>query len=145
MKNIIKILKKAGLFLFGIVLIIWGYKVNATNLEEKVKAEEDKKNKEAEQSIITPQAEEATIEKAEAPKEPETKKEPAAPKVANGQKEVQQTKPRIPAATPAKTPSTTSVAEKKTESKASEEPAKVEEPKQTVIEKATPEESSGTE
>lgn len=143
MNNIIKILQKAGLFLFGILLIIWGYKVNATNLEAK--SEEEKKNKEAEQPVAIPQVEEIKEEKTEIAKEPEDKKVPVVPKVANEPKPIQQVKPKAVDSSPAKSTVTTPAIEKKVESMPAETPAKVEEPKQTVIETATPEESSGTE
>lgn len=39
MKVIVEWIKRIGLFLFGIALVIWGYKANAAN-NEKIKEEE---------------------------------------------------------------------------------------------------------
>lgn len=139
MNNIIQVLKKIGLFLFGILLIIWGYKVNAANNEEKTKAERESNNKEIGQQPVNVPADNNPAEQDTLKTEI---KKVVTPK-ANDKKAVPQAKPKVSAPTPAKSPEST--VEKKTESKVVEEPVKVEEPKQTVIEKETPEESSGTE
>jgi len=139
MNNIIQVLKKVGLFLFGILLIIWGYKVNAANIEEKAKEEKENNNKEIEQQPVNVPSINDNPTKADSLKvEP---KEVVPPKSTNNKKAAPQPKPKTPAET-SKTP--VPLVEKKAESKPAEEPVKVEE-KQTVIEKATPEESSGTE
>jgi hypothetical protein len=93
MNNIVQILKKAGLFLFGVLLIIWGYKVNAANIEEKAKTEEEKKNKETEQPVATPPANKDSI-KTEPQKTSEVKKETAGQKAGNKQKEATQAAPK---------------------------------------------------
>lgn len=62
MNNIVQILKRIGLFLFGVLLVIWGYKVNAANAEEKAKEEKEKSTKEVEQPIVLPPADEPKIE-----------------------------------------------------------------------------------
>lgn len=43
MKTAVQLLKKTGLFLFGIVLIVWGYKANATNAKAETKQPEKPK------------------------------------------------------------------------------------------------------
>lgn len=48
MKEIVQWIKRTGLFLAGIVLIIWGYEANAANkvkAKEAKKAEKEKKEK----------------------------------------------------------------------------------------------------
>lgn len=115
MKYIIQNIKKSLLFLFGIVLIIWGYKVNASNSEEKTQNEKDKAVQETEKQpdIISVQD---SVKQDETPK---TKVESA---VVDTEKKKQ--------------------TEKKAKE---EPVKKVEETKETVIETATPEEASGTE
>lgn len=141
MNNIIQVLKKVGLFLSGILLIVWGYKVNAANIEAKAK-EEKESNKETElQPVVAPPANQVEAETESTVTEP-TKKT-ATPKDSEAKKEAPQNKAKASVPSPAKT--SAPAVEKKVEKKATEESAKVEEPKQTVIEKATPEESSGTE
>lgn len=110
MNNILNIIKKIALFLFGVILIIWGYKANAANTEKEGKAIEPMKD------ILEPvlnAIEEKNVKPEDEPKP------------------VQEPKKQV-------TPQPTAK-EKKVDEK------KIEEPQQTVIEKATPEESSGTE
>lgn len=45
MKKIAQWIKRVGLFLFGVALVVWGYKVNAAN---NIKAKEEKKAQEKE-------------------------------------------------------------------------------------------------
>lgn len=110
MNNILDTIKKIALFLFGVILIIWGYKANASNTAKEAKAIEPMKD------ILEPALN--AIEE----KSAKTKAE---------SKPIQDTKKQAVPQAVAK--------EKKVEEK------KIEEPQQTVIEKATPEESSGTE
>lgn len=126
MNKIVQNIKKVGLFLFGVILIIWGYKVNATNNENKAK--EEKAEKEVEESKSEIDKEEIKPDTIETEKtlpisttpSVHEKKQPIAPKP------IQKVETKIPE-------------QKKTET------PKVEEKKETVIETATPEESSGTE
>ncbi|MBF0648475.1 hypothetical protein IR083_06570 [Dysgonomonas sp. GY75] len=131
MRNIIQNIKKITLFLFGVILIIWGYKVNAANNTAKAEEEKDKATKEVEVLPV------ATTEKEEDKPQTEQPAEPQAKEV----------KKETPVNTPAKpkAASTVPAVKKEVEKKIEEEPKKVEEPKQTIIEKATPEEASGTE
>lgn len=141
MNNIIQILKRIGLFLFGVLLVIWGYKVNAANTEEKAKDEKEKNTKEVEQPIVLPPADEPKAE--ELPVKEEVKSLTAPAKVSPEKKKTEDVKPKA-SATPQTKKSATAVESKKEKENQTEE-KKVEEVKQTVIEKATPEESSGTE
>lgn len=45
MKKIAQWIKRVGLFLFGVALVVWGYKVNAAN---NVKAKEEEKEQKKE-------------------------------------------------------------------------------------------------
>ncbi|MFQ9315494.1 hypothetical protein [uncultured Dysgonomonas sp.] len=139
MNNIVQILKKTGLFLFGVLLVIWGYKVNAANTEEKAKEEKEKNTKEVEQPIVLPPADEPKTE--EQPVKEEVKSLTAPAKVSTEKKKAEDVKPK--ASTTPQTKKASTAVENKKENQTEEK--KVEEVKQTVIEKATPEESSGTE
>lgn len=139
MTNIVRDIKKIILFLFGVILIISGYKVNAANNEAKIEDDKEEAAREAEVQPVVPTDEEPKVE--------------AEPEPQVSQKLPVETKK--PAATiPVKAESATS---KPTEKKkleklvveevktVVEEPKKVDQTPQTVIEKATPEEASGTE
>ncbi|EGK02834.1 hypothetical protein [Dysgonomonas gadei] len=127
MRNIIQNIKKITLFLFGVILIIWGYKVNAANNTAKAEEEKDKATKEVEILPVAATEKEEDKPQTEQPAEPQAK-------------EVKKETPVKPKAV-----STVPAVKKEVEKKIEEEPKKVEEPKQTIIEKATPEEASGTE
>ncbi|GAB6120794.1 hypothetical protein [Dysgonomonas termitidis] len=131
MRNIIQNIKKITLFLFGVILIIWGYKVNAANNTAKAEEENDKAAKEVEVLPVTATEKEDEKPQTEQPAEAQPK----------------EVKKETPVNTPAKPKavSTVPAVKKEAEKKVEVEPKKVEEPKQTVIEKATPEEASGTE
>lgn len=117
MTNIINIAKKVILFLFGIFLIVWGYKVNAANSIEKVKEEKDNvSKKELEQAFPIPTKEEVK------PVEESISEATTRIEIAN--------QPEV---------------EKKEGKKKENKRKKDKEAKQTVIESDTPEKASGTE
>ncbi|SBV95127.1 hypothetical protein [uncultured Dysgonomonas sp.] len=131
MRNIIQNIKKITLFLFGVILIVSGYRVNAANNTAKAEEEKDKATKEVEVLPIAATEKEDDNPQTEQPAEPQAK----------------EVKKETPVNTPAKpkAASTVPAVKKEVEKKIEEEPKKVEEPKQTIIEKAIPEEASGTE
>lgn len=131
MRNIIQNIKKTTLFLFGVILIVSGYKVNAANNTAKAEEEKDKATQEVEVLPIASTEKEDEKPQAEQPLESQPKK----------------VKKEAPVSTPTKpkTAPTAPAVKKEPEKKASEEPKKEEESKQTVIEKAKPEEATGTE
>jgi len=133
MNNIIQTIKKTVLFLFGVLLIIWGYKVNATNNDAKAQDEKDKTAQESEKQPDITLAED-TIKQ---PKTSKTDTEPA----------TQDTGKKKQPVAPAKSKNdSVPTVKKQPVKKDKEEPVKkVEETKETVIETATPEEASGTE
>lgn len=112
MSSIMEVIRKVGLFLFGIVLIIWGYRANAATKNEGAISAKGGISPilKALEENLKQQQEARKAEKAQKKEEP-----------------VKETKASLPI-------------EKKKEEK---KETKVEE--QTVIEKETPEESSGTE
>ena len=112
MSSVIEVIKKIVLFLFGIVLIIWGYRANAATNKEGAMLVKDgisSKLKELEESLR---------------KELETRQ--TAPKTQKKEEPIKKEKAKI----------SLSTVKKKEEKKVEV---------QTVIEKETPEESSGTE
>lgn len=111
MSNIMEVVRKVGLFLFGIVLIIWGYRANAATKNEGAISAKD------EISAILKELGDTLKQHQEAKQ---------AEKVQKKEEPVKESKVSLPI-------------EKKKEEK---KETKVEE--QTVIEKETPEESSGT-
>lgn len=124
MGNIVQLLKKIGLFLFGVALIIWGYKANATNKTESAKVDETpKKEADIAESITQKEQEQEKEEEAEKPK----------PKV------------KVLSNTDVKKTETKKAEVKSEEKKKPKETPEVSEPTKPVVEKATPEESSGTE
>lgn len=55
MKKIVQWVKKIGLFLTGVILVVWGYKVNAANntkVKEAEKAEKAKEKKKEKGSLF---------------------------------------------------------------------------------------------
>lgn len=125
MKDIIQWVKKVGLFLFGVVLIIWGYKANANNSEQPKVDENKPKDIEKTDTVSSP-SQPTEEPQTETISEPVEKKDET-PKTTEKKKDVAPAQPKQ---------------ETKKEQPKQEE--KIEAPK-TVIETTTPEESSGTE
>lgn len=111
MSNIMEVIRKIGLFLFGIVLIVWGYRANAATKNEGAISAKDGISPvlKALEDTLKQHQEARQAEKAQKKEEP-----------------VKESKASLPI-------------EKKKEEK---KETKVKE--QTVVEKETPEESSGT-
>ncbi|MBK5719984.1 hypothetical protein JGH11_03775 [Dysgonomonas sp. Marseille-P4677] len=130
MTDFIQNIKKIILFLFGVILIIWGYKANATNNEAKIEDEKENTSQETEIVPLVPIEEEINIKTESEPEQLE-------------KKVVEETKQTTPLQT--SQPVSVKPSQKKTAEPKTEEPKKVEETPPIVIETATPEESSGTE
>lgn len=130
MKDVIQISKKIALFLFGVVLVIFGYKANATNNSSNAKEDQDKNKKD---------------KKAEPENVPKVAKQEEKPGVIIYQPGVKKEDNKSKAGQGAK-PEAKKAEIKKTEEKKekTEEKVQKEEP-QVTIEKAKTEEASGTE
>lgn len=131
MKEIVQGVKKVGLFLFGTVLIVWGYKANAS----EAKSDESPKDLAKEQNpIVIPEANsgEEEVVREDAPVKEELPVTTSAAKPATPTQKESTKKKEVPA----------KAAETKSEPKPAEK-AKVQQ--QTVVETAGAEESSGTE
>lgn len=130
MKEIVQGVKKVGLFLFGTVLIVWGYKANAS----EAKSDESPKDLAKEQNpIVIPDANSGEeVEREDTPVKEELPVTTSAAKPATPTQKESTKKKEVPV----------KAAETKSESKPAEK-EKVQQ--QTVVETAGAEESSGTE